>query len=176
MGNISTLNITTNKDVPEIVNEFKKLFEGKVYPEQVGPANEVVIKPIDLTLGFLVPSLQMFVKFEKNGQGILCSATWRLQGVFTFIVLLIAMLLLFPIGLFLVIPQLLASSRMSKYLTQLLAEFKTHIENTASSSAASGKYDKVDKYEQLEKLGLLKDKGHISEEEFQAEKKKIMEG
>jgi len=161
-----TQSIATSKDVMETVKEFKKHFEGKVYPEQIGPVNEVVVKPIDLTLGFLVPSMKMTVEFEKNGQGILCSAGWKLQNVLLFIILLIVYLVIFPASIPLMIPIFLASSRMGKHLKQMLAEFKVQMESSNTSA-------NTDKYEQLEKLGALKEKGHISEEEFQREKAKL---
>ncbi|EKD80869.1 MAG: hypothetical protein ACD_39C02121G0003 [uncultured bacterium] len=165
MGKV-TQSIVTNKDVTEAIKAFKKQFEGKVYPEQVGPANELVIKPIDLTLGFLVPSVRMTMGFEKNGQGVLCSAGWAPQSILTVIALLIIYLVTFPASIILIIPVLLASSKMTKHLRQMLSDFKVQMESAGSSSDS-------DKYEQLEKLGALKEKGHISEEEFQREKEKL---
>lgn len=169
-----TQQISTTMGVSDAIAAFKELHSDKVYSEQLGPANEVLLKPVYGPLAFLVPSVRQVVIFEKNGAALSCCAQANSNNYLLVIALVVVYLLIFPVSILLVIPVILSDLKISKHFKQLIADFKARLEAPIEvKSQTQG--SQINKYDRLEKLAALKEKGHLSEEEFQQEKKKLFE-
>lgn len=169
-----TQQISTTMGVSDAIAAFKELHNDKVYSEQLGPANEVLLKPVYGPFAFLVPSLRQVVIFEKNGAALSCCAQSNSNNYLAMIAMVVVYLLTFPVSILLVIPIFLSDLKISKHFKQLIADFKARLEAPVEvKSQTQG--SQTNKYDRLEKLAALKEKGHLSEEEFQQEKKKLFE-
>lgn len=169
-----TQQISTTMGVSDAITAFKELHSDKVYSEQLGPSNEVLLKPIYGPLSFLVPSVKQVVVFEKNGAALSCCAQSYSQNYLLMIAMGVVYLLIFPASILLIIPIVLSDLKISKHFKQLVADFKARLEAPVEvKNQTQG--SQADKYDRLEKLAALKEKGHLSEEEFQQEKKKLFE-
>lgn len=165
--------LKTSRNANDILNILKQQFSKVSDDTSILFNSNLQVRSIEATFGSINRSDTTIVSLNKKDGGYLCIADVHYRPSFFFWIIFIALLFTWIGWLLPIIFYLYQKNSVKQAIVDVFKRSKDELEHeTPNTAPAPFKNDSL--YEKIEKLASLKDKGFISEEEFQFKKTKLL--